>query len=171
LITALTKLGDNRDFWSFYYRARAERAWTLAHDPANRAAAIADLEDAIQGLSKLNQRFGDNPTDLFRISSAMQDSGRIKTLTGQREAAQKDLSSSAKILEGLLAQQPDRPMYQYELGRTYTALGQAAPDAAAAAEWYRKARKALESAVERYPENAEYRQALTELDAAAKRLP
>jgi tetratricopeptide (TPR) repeat protein len=95
----------------------------------------------------------------------------LKTLSGQRDAAAKDLSAAAKILEGLVGKQPEIPMYRYDLGRTCTALGQLAGDPQEAAGWYRKAREMLDAAVQRYPENALYRQAQKELDALTKAKP
>jgi serine/threonine protein kinase len=164
-IAGLTKVSNSRDAWSFYHRTRTERAWTLARVPDRRTEAVADLEGAIQGWDKLIKQLGENPTDLERKGVAGLYCGRVKAMLGQREAAGKDLSAAAKVLEGLVAKQPEVPMYRYDLGRVGTALGQVAGDPQVAAGWYRKAREMLEAALQRYPENAEYRQALKELDA------
>jgi tetratricopeptide (TPR) repeat protein len=164
-IAGLTKVTNSRDAWSFYHRARTERAWTLAGAPPRAVAAIADLEDAIRGWTALNKQLGEIPTDLERRAVAGLYCGRLKARFGPRAAAAADLSAAAKILEGLVGKQPDIPMYRYNLGRTYTALGQLAGDPREAADWYRKAREMLAEAVRRYPENVPYRQALSELDA------
>jgi serine/threonine protein kinase len=150
-IGGLTKVTNSRDAWSFYHRARTERAWTLGLVPGRSAAAIADLESAILGWDKLIKQLGENPVDLHRKSVAGLYCGRLKTLSGQRDAAAKDLSAAAKILEGLVGKQPEIPMYRYDLGRTCTALGQLAGDPQEAAGWYRKAREMLDAAVQRYP--------------------
>ncbi len=170
-IAALTKVSNSRDAWSFYHRTRTERAWTLALVPGRSAAAIADLESALLGWDKLIKQLGENPVDLQRKGVAGLYCGRLKTLAGQREAAAKDLTAAATILEGLVGKQPEIPAYRYELGRTYTALGQVGGDPPEVAGWYRKARDMLDAAVQRYPENALYRQALKELDALTKAKP
>ncbi|HEX4590775.1 MAG TPA: serine/threonine-protein kinase, partial [Gemmataceae bacterium] len=163
-IAGLTKVTNSRDAWSFYHRTRTERAWTWARDPNRTAAAIADLEDAILGWDKLNKQMGEIPTDLERRAVAGLYCGRIKTRVGPRDSATEELTAAAKILEGLVGKQPDVPMYRYDLGRTYTALGQTAGDPQTAAGWYLKARGMLAEALRRYPENVPYRQALNELD-------
>ncbi|MFL5338636.1 MAG: hypothetical protein ACJ8F7_00580, partial [Gemmataceae bacterium] len=161
----------NRDAWSFYHRARTERAWTLARFPDRTAAAIADLESANLGWDKLIKQVGESPLDLHRKGVASLYCGRIKMLLGQRESAGTDLSAAARILEGLIAKQPEIPVYRYDLGRTCTALGQLSSDQQEAARWYRQGREMLEAAVQRYPENVQYRQALTELEALATAKP
>jgi tetratricopeptide (TPR) repeat protein len=168
IIAGLTKVSNSRDAWSFLYRARTERAWTLGRVPDRSVAAIADLESAILGWDKLIKQLGENPVDLHRKAVAGLYRGRLQTLAGQRDAAVKDLSTAAKILEGLVGKQPEIPLYRYDLGRTCTALGALAGDPQEAAGWYRKAREMLDAAVERFPENALYRQALKELDTLTK---
>jgi hypothetical protein len=96
--------------------------------------------------------------------------GRLKILLGQREAAVRDLSAAAKVVEGLVGKHPDIPVYRSFLGQTYMALGQLNTDPQKVAEWYRKAREMINGAVERSPENALVRKAITELDAVAKPL-
>jgi tetratricopeptide (TPR) repeat protein len=168
IIAGLTKVSNSRDAWSFLHRARMERAWTLGRVPDRSAAAIADLESAILGWDKLIKQLGENPVDLHRKAVAGLYRGRLQTLAGQRDAAVKDLSAAAKILEGLVGKQPEIPMYRYDLGRTCTALGPLAADPQEAAGWYSKAREMLDAAVQRYPENVLYRQALKELDTLTK---
>jgi tetratricopeptide (TPR) repeat protein len=161
----LIKITNIRDAWSFYHRTRTERAWTLARVPGRTARAIADLESAIAGWDKLIKQQGEIPIDLQRRGVASLYCGRVKALQGQRDAAAKDLAAAAGILEGLVSKQPEIPVYHYDLGRIYMAIGQVADDRLEAANWYRKGREMLEAAVQRSPENAEYRQALKELDA------
>jgi serine/threonine protein kinase len=170
-IAGLTKVTNSRDAWSFYHRTRTERAWTLSRVAGRTAAAITELESALLGWDKLIKQLGENPVDLHRKGVAGLYCGRLKTFAGQRDAAARDLSSGASILEGLVGKQPEIPMYRYDLGRTYTALGQLAGNPQEAAGWYRKAREMLDAAVKRYPENALYRQALKELDMLAMAKP
>jgi tetratricopeptide (TPR) repeat protein len=156
--------GD-RDAWSFLHRVRTERAWTMGRVPARAAEAVADLEGAIAGWDRLIKQLGENPVDLERKGVAGLYCGRLKLLAGRREEAARDLAAAAAILEKLVARQAKVPAYRYDLGRIYTALGQTAGDAQAAADWYRKAREMLDAAVRQYPENVPFRQALAELDA------
>jgi hypothetical protein len=86
---------------------------------------------------------------------------------GKRAEGVKDLLTAATILEELVKKAPQIPKYRYDLGRTYTALGQIADDGQQANDWYRKARDMLDGAIARFPENAHYRKALTELNALA----
>ncbi|HVS39204.1 MAG TPA: serine/threonine-protein kinase [Gemmataceae bacterium] len=166
-IAGLTKVTNSRDAWSFYHRARTERAWTLSRVPGRSEEAITELESAIQGWDKLIKQMGEIPTDLERKGVAGFYCGRIKMQLGRREEAVKDLSAAAAIQEGLVGKQPEILVYRYDLGRTYTALGQLAADPQEAAGWYRKAHEMLDAAVQRYPENAQYRKAMQELDALA----
>jgi hypothetical protein len=83
--------------------------------------------------------------------------------------AAKYLAAAAATLEKLVAASPQTPRYRYDLGRVYAALAEAEPEHAP--DWRRKARTALEAAVRQYPENAEYRKALAELDAAERPQP
>jgi serine/threonine protein kinase/tetratricopeptide (TPR) repeat protein len=170
-ITGLTKVSNSRDAWSLYHRTRTERAWTLARVPGREAAAVADLESAIAGWDKLIKQQGETPVDLERKAVAGLYCGRIRTQLGQREAAARDLSAAAKVMEPLVGKQPEIPSYRYDLGRIYTALGQLAAEQQAAADWYRKAREMLEGALRRYPENVPYRKALDEVDALTKAKP
>jgi tetratricopeptide (TPR) repeat protein len=170
-IAGLTKVTNSRDAWSFYHRTRTERAWTLALVPSRAETAIADLESAIAGWDKLIKQLGENPTDLERKAVAGLYCGRIRARLGQRDAAVRDLSSAAKIMEGLVGKQPEIPLYRYDLGRACTSLGRLAGDPREADGWYRKAREMLEAATRRYPENVPYRQALTELDALTGAMP
>jgi serine/threonine protein kinase len=164
-IAGLTKVSNSRDAWSFYYRTRTERAWTLGRVPGRTAAAIAELESAIAGWDKLIKQLGENPIDLQRKAVASLYTGRLKLQLGQRDAAVKDVSLAAEIAERLAAKQPEIPLYRYDLGRALTTLGQLAGDPKEAGDRYRKARETLEAAQQRYPENATYSQALNELDA------
>ena len=133
--------------------------------------AIKELEGAIAGWDKIIKLLGENPNDLERKGVASLYCGRIKMQLGQREAAAKDLTVAADIQEKLVGNQPEIPVYHYDLGRTYMALGQLASDPQEAAERYRKARKMLDAATQQYPENALYRQALKELDALSGSKP
>jgi hypothetical protein len=98
-------------------------------------------------------------------------SGRLKVQDGKCVEAVKDLLTAATILEELVKKAPEIPKYRYDLGRTYTTLGQVSDDAQQANDCYRKAREMLDGALTRYPENAQYRQALTELKALAPAQP
>jgi hypothetical protein len=93
----------------------------------------------------------------------------LKALLGQREAAATDLSAAKKILEGLVGKHQNIPVYRSSLGETYMALGQLEASPPKAAAWYRKAREMLAGAIERSPENFQFRQAKLELDALTKR--
>jgi serine/threonine protein kinase/tetratricopeptide (TPR) repeat protein len=164
----LTKVHSTRDTLSFYYEARAQRAVTQARlTPGGLVGPLADLRGAIQGWDLLIKQMGPNPIDLNRKAVAYLYTGRLKVQLGQRAEAVKDLLAAATILEELAKKQPGIPRYRYELGRTYTTLGQVTDDAQQANDWYRKARAMLDGALTRYPENAHYRQALTELKALA----
>jgi eukaryotic-like serine/threonine-protein kinase len=170
-MTGMTKATNSRDAWSFLHRVRTERAWTMGQDPGRAAAAIADLEGAILGWDKLIKQLKENPVDLQRKGVARFYCGRLKALRGQREAAVKDLAEAAQIQEGLVEKQAQVPAYRYDLGRTWTALGQLAKEPSAAADWYRKARAMLDAAIQRYPENYLYRRAQKELDALSPPKP
>jgi tetratricopeptide (TPR) repeat protein len=165
LIAGLTKISNSRDAWSFYHRARTERAWTMARVSGRSEEAIKELESAIAGWDRIIKLLGENPTDLERKSVASLYCGRIKMQLGQRESAAKDLTTTAGIMERLVGKSPEIPAYRYDLGRAYTALGQLAAEPREAADSYRKAREMLNAAARQYPENALYRQALRELDA------
>jgi serine/threonine protein kinase len=160
-----TKVTNSRDAWSFYHRTRTERAWTAGRVPGRAPAAIAELESAIAGWDKLIKQLGPNPIDLERKAVAGLYCGGLNAKLGRRDAAVKDLSAAATVLQGLIDKQPAVPAYRYDLGRTYTALGQLTGDSQEAAGWYGKARQMLEAALKEYPENATYGQALKELNA------
>jgi tetratricopeptide (TPR) repeat protein len=171
-ITGLTrKLPNNRNALSLYHRIRTERAWTLGRLSGRAAEAIAELESAIQGWDKLIKQMGETPTDVQRKGVAGYYCGRLKAQTGQHDAAARSLAAAAKIQEAIVARQPQIPESRYDLGRTCVALGQLAGDSQEAAGWYRKAREMLGVAVQRYPENVTYRQALAELDALTAAKP
>jgi serine/threonine protein kinase len=165
----LISIHSTRDTLSFYAEVRAQRALTQArmngNMPGGLFGPITDLRGAIQGWDRLINQMGPNPVDLERKAVAFLHSGRLKAQDNQRGEAVKDLKSAATILEEMVRNQPEIPTYRYNLGRTYTTLGQFADDAQAANDWFRKAREMLDGAISRYPENAQYRQALTELNA------
>jgi tetratricopeptide (TPR) repeat protein len=169
-MAGMVKVTNSRDAWSFYHRVRTERAWTLGRVSGQAAAAVADLEGAIAGWDKLIKQLGENPVDLERKAVAGLYCGRLRLRAGQREAAAKDLAAAAAVLEKLVARQPKVPAYRYDLGRVYTALGQAAGPPGAAG-WYGKAREMLEAATRQDPENVPYRQAVQELDALTAATP
>jgi serine/threonine protein kinase/tetratricopeptide (TPR) repeat protein len=169
---ALTRVSNTRDTLSFYYQVRAQRAWTQARiTPDSLIGPLADLRGAIQGWDWLIKQLGPNPVDLHRKGVASLYSGRLKVQAGQRTEAVKDLHTGAAILEELSKTHPEIPMYGYELGRTYTTLGQVSDDPHQARDWYRKAREMLDDAARRYPENVHYRKALKELEALATAKP
>ena len=119
--------------------APTDRTALIATDPEPARvlkAAIADLESAILGWDKLIKQLGENPVDMHRKAVAGLYRGRLQMLSGQRDAAVKELSAAVKVLEGLVSKQPDIPMYRYDLGRTCMALGQCAGDPKEAAGWY-----------------------------------
>jgi serine/threonine protein kinase/tetratricopeptide (TPR) repeat protein len=164
----LIRAHSTRDTLSFYSEVRAQRAVTQARiTPDSLVGPIADLRGAIQGWDRLINQMGPSPVDLNRKAVSSLYSGRLKVQAGQRGEAVKDLLTAATILEELVKKQPEIPRYRYDLGRTYTTLGQVTDDAQQADDWYRKAREMLDGALTRYPENAHYRQALTELKALA----
>ena len=171
-MAALAKLTNSRDVASFHQRARVERAWTLGNKPGQSAGGIhsaaADLDQAIRAWDALNRQWGENPTDLHRKALAGLYAGRLRVRLGQRGGATKSVAAAAAVLEKLAAGQLLRPAYHHDLGRAYTALGDLA-DSRDAGEYYRKARASLGEALRLYPENAQYRKALGELDAAERR--
>jgi serine/threonine protein kinase len=136
-------------------------------DPLFHAMAEHNLAMALREQGRIAEALQahDRPVDLQRKGVAGYYCGRLEALLGQRDAALQDLSSAAKIQEGLVKSQAQIPGYRYDLGRTYTALGQLADEPRLATTWYRKARAMLDAAVERYPENYLYRSAQKELDA------
>jgi tetratricopeptide (TPR) repeat protein len=164
----LVKISATRDFLHHYYLAQAERAWTLARVPSRWATEVAELDTAIAGWEKLAKQFPQAPAYVRRQGTGTLYRGRLKALLGQREAAAADLSAAAKIFEGLVGKHPDIPVYRSSLGETYMALGQLEASPPKAAEWYSKAREMLEGAIQRSPENFQYRQAKIELDALTK---
>lgn len=123
--------------------------WTLGHAFGRAAAVIADLESAIAGWEKSIKQLKENPVYVQRIGVARFYCGRLKAQSGQREAAIKDLTVAAYIQEELVEKQAQVPSYRYDLGRTYTALGQRANEPHVAADWCRKARAMLDAAVGR----------------------
>jgi serine/threonine protein kinase len=163
-MAGMIKVTNSRDAWSFYHRVRTERAWTLGHVFGQAKDAIAELESAIAGWDKLIKQLKENPVDLQRTGVARYYCGRLRAQSGQRDTALKDLTVAAHIQEGLVEKQAQVPLYRYDLGRTYTALGQLDNEPQAAANWYRKAREMLDAAVQRYPENFLHRQAQKELN-------
>lgn len=169
IMTALIKVNAGRDAWSFYHRARTERAWTQGRFSVRSAAAIADLQSAIAGWDELSKKLGEVPVDLERKGVAGLYCGRLRARAGQREAAVKDLSNAAQVLEKLVAKRPGIPAYRYDLGRIYTALGQTAGDSPDAARWYAKARDMLREAMKLSPENVHYGKAAEELESASKK--
>jgi serine/threonine protein kinase/tetratricopeptide (TPR) repeat protein len=165
---SLTRVSSARGALSFSFEVKAQRAVTQARiTPGSLVGPIADLRGAILGWDWLVAQMGPNPVDLNRKAVASLYSGRLKAQDGQRGEAVKDLLTAATILEELVGKQPEIPKYRYDLGRTYTTLGQLADDGRQADDWRRKAREMLEGALTRYPENSQYRQALTELQALA----
>jgi hypothetical protein len=144
---------------------------TQARLPGGLVVPLLELRGAILRWDWLIQQMGPNPVDLNRKAVASLYIGRLEVQDGKRGEAVKDLLTAATILEELLNKQPEIPKYRYDLGRTYTTLGQIADDAQQANDWYRKAREMLDGALARYPENAQYRQALTELKALAPTKP
>jgi tetratricopeptide (TPR) repeat protein len=167
----LTRISTSRDTHSFYAETRAQRAWTQARLPGSLVGPLADLRGAIQGWDMLIKQMGPNPVDMNRKAVAALHSGRLKMQAGKRDEAVKDLMAAATILEGLVQNATEIPAYRHQLGRTYTTLAQAADDPQQAKDWYGKARDMLNGAISRYPENAQYRQALTELAALATAQP
>jgi tetratricopeptide (TPR) repeat protein len=167
-LTVMVKVNPTRDFLYGQHRFRAERAVTVSRLPNRRADAAADLDEAVLGWEKLSKQFPDFPAYLQYQGVARMYRGRLKSLLGQREAAALDLNAAATILAGLAEKYKEILAYRYDLGRTYTALGQIAADPVEADRVYSQARAALEEAVKRVPENARYRQALDELEALTK---
>lgn len=164
-LAGLSKVSQSRDSLHLYHRFRAERAWTCSRVPARRAAAIADLDDATLGWEKLSKEYPLAPLYQHWNGLAYQYRGRLNAQLARRDAALQDLTMAAKIHEELVEKHQDIPVYRNDLGETYTALGRLATGTPEAAGWYRKARDALGGAVQRNPDNAQYRQALKELDA------
>ncbi len=163
-LAGLAKISPSRDALHHYHRFRAERAWTRSRVPALRAAAIADLNEAIPGWEKLAKDFPLVPLYRYWQGAGRLYRGRLLALAGRRDEATRDLTEAVKILEALVAKYGDIPAYRAELGRTYLALGQLATDPHEATGLYQKAREMLNEAVKRNPEDVQYRQALTELD-------
>lgn len=170
-LAGLTKLSASRDLLHQYYTARAERARTMALIPDRKAAGLVDLDSAIQGWEQLGKQFPQIPIYPRGQATGNLYRGRLKLLLGQREAAAQDLNAAAEIFEGLVTKHPTIPSYRNGLGRACTTLGQLVADPKQSVEWYRKARDMLEGAVQRNPENVQYRQALAELDALTKSKP
>ncbi len=164
----LAKLSATRDNLNQHYLAQAERAWTLARVPSRQAAGVAELDSAIAGWEKLVKQFPLVPFYLRYQGMGTLYRGRLKVLLGQSETAAQDFGVAAKIFEGLVGKHPDIPVYRSFLGQTYMALGQLDTDSQKLAEWYRKAREALDGALQRSPENAQDRKALADLDALTK---
>ena len=166
----LTKVSSSRDVISFHEEAQVQRAWTHGQLPMTTPSAVKELRRVIAEWDNIMKIHGPNPVDLKRRAVASLYCAKIEKLVGQDEAAVKNLLTAAPILEDLVKKQPAIPGYRYELGRTYTTLGQYAEDAQRAAGWYGKARQMLNAAM-KHPDNAQYRKALTELDALATTNP
>jgi hypothetical protein len=163
----VVQVNSTRDFLHGYQRYRTERALTLSGVPNRQRDALADLDYAIPGWVKLAKQFPDSPLYLQYQGIAGLYRGRLNALLTQRDAATLDLSSAAKILKGLAEKYKEIVVYRYDLGRTYTALGKLATDPADASQNYRLARTVLEEAVQKVPENVQYRRALEDLNAIA----
>jgi tetratricopeptide (TPR) repeat protein len=168
---SLINAHNTRDTRSFYAEVRAQRAVTQARLAGGLLGPIADLRGAVQGWDLLIKQLGPNPVDLNRKAVASLYGGRLKERDGKRPEAIKDLLMAATILEDLVKKSPAIPRYRYDLGRTYTTLGQLADDVPQANHWYGKARAMLDGAIARFPENVHYRKALAELNVLAPPYP
>ena len=159
------KVNPTRDFLHAYHRFRTERAWTLTNVPNRQRAAVADLDDDISGWVKLGKQFPDSPLYLQYQGIAGMYRGRLNSLLAQRDAATRDLTAAAKILNGLAEKYKDIIVYRYDLGRTYTVLGKLTTDQAEASRNFSLARTALEEVTQKDRENVHYRKALEDLNA------
>jgi serine/threonine-protein kinase len=157
-----------RSYTFEYHRAQAEKAWTLAQVPSRRASGLADLDSAIAGFEKLARQFPQFPAYPRSQGMGTFYRGRLKALLGQREGAVQDLNAATKIFEGLVAKFQEVPVYRSYLGQCCMALGQLDAGSKKSAEWYRKGREMLDTALQRSPENAQDRKALADLDALTK---
>lgn len=162
---ALTRVSSSRDVVSFHEEAQVQRAWTQGQLPKTTTSAINDLRRVIGEWDNIIKVHGPNHVDLKQRAVASLYCARLEKLAGQNAAAVNSLMTAVPILEVLVKKQPAIPGYRYELGRTYTTLGQCTDDAQQAASWYAKAREMLDTAMKQYPENAQYRKARAELGA------
>jgi tetratricopeptide (TPR) repeat protein len=167
-LTGFLKTYNTRDHQHECYLAQIERAVTLSHLPARRAAGVADLDAALLGCENLAKQFPQFPAYLRAQGVATLQRGRLNVLLDQREAAGKDLAAALIIFEGLVAKYPDIPLYRNYLGQAYLAAGQNDTDPAKAAEFFRKSREMLDWAAARSPDDAQLKKARAELDAVAK---
>ena len=133
--------------------------------------AIKELEGAIAGWDKIIKLLGENPNDLERKGVASLYCGRIKMQLGQREAAAKDLTVAADIQEKLVGNQPEIPVYHYDLGHTYVALGAAGFGPAGGRRTLSQGPEDARCSDAAVPRDALYRQALKELDALSGSKP
>jgi eukaryotic-like serine/threonine-protein kinase len=167
-MAGLTKLSADRNMLHQYHRAQAERAWTFSKMPSRYAEGVVDLNSAILGWEKLSKQFPQVPLYLRWLAIGNLYRGRLQILLNEKAAATIDLNVAAKILEGMVGKYPDIPAYRSDLGQAWTALGQLAANSLEAVPAYQKAREMLEGAVQLNPENVQYRQALSDLDALTK---
>ncbi len=169
-LNELAKASNTRDNVNQFYHAKAERAWTSARAPERIDEGIADLNSVIDGWEKLAKLYPQTPAYVRSQGRAALYRGRLNLLRNRREAAKNDFVLAAQLMEVLVKKYPDTPTYRSFLGQAETALGQIETDPRSAVERYRKARELLEAAIKQSPENALFRQALSELDALTKSL-
>jgi hypothetical protein len=81
----------------------------------------------------------------------------------RRAEALSDLEKARGLLEERARQSPDLPGPRDELGRAYFALSRLAANKTERDQWLDKARIALGAALEMSPDNAQYRQFLTQI--------
>jgi serine/threonine-protein kinase len=170
-LAALTKVSNSRDMHFQFHRALVERGVTLGQLPDRRAAAVADFDRAILGCEALAKQFPLIPIYPRVAGVGYLHRGRMRALLDQHDAAVADLNRAAKLFEGLVEKSPEIPLYRHHLGQTYLALGRAAASPSEANAQWHKSREMLVGAVKRNPENFQFRQALSELDAVSKEKP
>lgn len=125
-------LGDKIDaaarFNAYYQHAVAYSA--LLNDPANGKTVAQDsamakaTEDVIgNALKTLDEvKKPDNITDDAWATQKKQFEVTLNSVGAQAAAAQKDYPTTIKYYKALLANDPDDPVVNYNLGRTYLAL-------------------------------------------------
>jgi serine/threonine-protein kinase len=134
--TLLTKEDGHRDYRYLLASACVEHGRLLALDPARRAAALADFDEAIRFLEPLAKTFPHVAFYTRSLAEAFDGRGATLLDDGRTDPAARDCRAARDLLEGLLKAH-NLPTDHTELGRTLGDLGRIAraegkPDEAAA---------------------------------------
>jgi serine/threonine-protein kinase len=147
---------DNADH--FRGRIFVEQAKVLSNKPDRRPQALNELGQAIRRWDDLRQRFPERSMYLEWQAAAFEVRGRIHLASGAESMpeADKDLDNARRLLEKLILDTPEVPVYRTLLGRTYLTLGRlesARGNRISATASFVRARDCFKSALGRSPDS------------------